>query len=324
MRLSVIIPNYNYGEFVGHAIESALALDWPDVEIIVVDDGSTDHSAKVIRSYGNKVTAIFQSNATQRVACNRGFEVATGDFIIFLDSDDMLDPAVAREAAAVWGPHVSKVQFQMMRVDHNGVALHSVFPAFAPMPTPKKLRDWSARGLAMPTPPGSGNVYARRFLEKIFPLDDSCGSFSDSACVAAAPFFGDVVTVAKPLVSYRMHGRNDSRVPDDSRFAREILRAKARFKFAGRFRKNDNSLKDASIFNSIEVLQFRVASLKLRPDIHPVAGDSVIRALRDAVRLFFESSSSRLNLRGAVLIWSFLTLLSPRGVGRKLVELRYR
>jgi len=324
MRLSVIIPNYNYGEFVGHAIDSALALDWPDVEVIVVDDGSTDHSAEVIRGYGNRVIAVFQANATQLVACNRGFEISTGDLIIFLDSDDMLAPSVAREAAAVWGPGVSKVQFQMMRVDGNGAPLNSVFPAFRPMPTPQKLRDWSARGLAMPTPPGSGNVYARWFLEKIFPLDDSCGHFSDSACLAAAPFFGDVVTVAKPLVSYRMHGRNDSRVPDDSRFAREILRAKSRFKFASRFQKDNVSIEDANVFNSIEVLQFRVASLKLRPDIHPVAGDSAAKALWDAVRLFFESSSSRLILRGAVLVWSFLILLSPRGLGRKLVELRYR
>ncbi|PXA96487.1 hypothetical protein DMC18_01345 [Caulobacter sp. D5] len=50
-KVSVVIPNYNYAEFVGAAIESALALDWPDVEVIVVDDGSTDHSKDVIGRY---------------------------------------------------------------------------------------------------------------------------------------------------------------------------------------------------------------------------------------------------------------------------------
>jgi glycosyltransferase involved in cell wall biosynthesis len=324
MRFSVIIPNYNYGDFVGRAIDSALALDWPDVEVIVVDDGSTDHSAAVIRSYGDKIIARFQTNATQRVACNDGFAASTGEMINFLDSDDMLAPSVAREAAAVWGRQVSKVQFQMMRVDAKGLRLNSVFPAFRPMPTPEKLRDWNARGLAMPTPPGSGNVYARWFLERIFPLDDSCGTFSDSACLVAAPLFGDVVTVAKPLVSYRVHERNDSRLDDDSRFAREIIRAAARLNFAERFQKNNDPEKSEAIFNSIEVLQFRVASMKLRPDIHPLPGDNMIKAMKDAIRLFFESSSSRLNLRGAVLVWSFLTLLSPRSLGRKLVALRYK
>src|ERR1700712_2880659 len=68
LRLSIIIPNYNYGNYVGLAIESALAVDWPDVEVIVVDDGSVDQSASVIRSFGERITAIFQDNATQRVA----------------------------------------------------------------------------------------------------------------------------------------------------------------------------------------------------------------------------------------------------------------
>jgi len=67
-RLSVIIPNYNYDQYVGAAIESALAIDWPDVEIIVVDDGSTDNSRAVIEAFGSKITAIFQENASQAAA----------------------------------------------------------------------------------------------------------------------------------------------------------------------------------------------------------------------------------------------------------------
>jgi len=324
MRLSVIIPNYNYGDFVGAAIDSALALDWPDVEVIVVDDGSTDHSADVIRGYGDRIIAIFQPNATQRVACNRGFARSTGDCVIFLDSDDLLAPSVIREAVAVWGAGISKVQFQMMRIDAAGRKLNSVFPAYRPMPTPAAMKAWSSRGLAAPAPPGSGNVYARWFLEKLFPIDDSCGTAPDSQCLAAAPVLGDVITVAKPLVFYRVHDRNSSRVPGDSSFAREILRSKARALFARRLQVAGVVASDDMVFNSIEVLQFRVASLKLRPDIHPLASDSRWRVLWDSVRLFFESSSSRLQLRAAVLAWTFLTMLSPMFVGRILIARRYR
>ena len=61
IRLSVVIPNYNYARFVGDAIDSALGLDWPHVEVIVVDDGSTDGSRAVIEAYGPRITALFRS-----------------------------------------------------------------------------------------------------------------------------------------------------------------------------------------------------------------------------------------------------------------------
>lgn len=109
MKFSIIIPNYNYGRFVGKAIESALAVEWPDVEVIVVDDGSTDNSRAIIESFGNSITAIFQPNGTQRVACNTGFAQSSGDAVIFLDSDDVLMPSVALEAAAAWSETVSKI-----------------------------------------------------------------------------------------------------------------------------------------------------------------------------------------------------------------------
>jgi GT2 family glycosyltransferase len=70
-RLSVVIPNYNYGRFIGSAIGSALALEWQDIEVIVVDDGSTDDSRSAIRGFGSRITAIFQENSakTRRYAC---------------------------------------------------------------------------------------------------------------------------------------------------------------------------------------------------------------------------------------------------------------
>jgi len=65
---SIIISNYNYADFLAEAIESALAVDWPDVEVIVVDDGSTDGSRDIIRSYGTRVIPVFQENSGQLAA----------------------------------------------------------------------------------------------------------------------------------------------------------------------------------------------------------------------------------------------------------------
>jgi hypothetical protein len=119
-----------------------------------------------------------------------------------------------------------------MRVDAEGKPTGSVFPAYQPLPVPQTMRDWQARGLATPTPPGSSNVYARWYVEKLFPLDDSCGDAPDSACLAEAVWFGDVVTVAKPLVFCRLHDRNDGRTPDPVGLPVRLHAARQRFSSA--------------------------------------------------------------------------------------------
>ena len=88
MKISVVIPAYNAEKHIARAIESVLAQTRPAEEIIVVDDGSSDGTAEVVRSFGDKVILIQQPNAGVSVARNKGIEHATGDWIAFLDSDD--------------------------------------------------------------------------------------------------------------------------------------------------------------------------------------------------------------------------------------------
>src|SRR5690348_14364165 len=104
MELSVIIANHNYGEFVAAAIESALAIDWPDKEVIVVDDASTDNSRTIIETFDTRVAAYFRPKSYQLGAHMFGFERSVGDVIIFLDADDLLEPEVMQEVTKVWYP----------------------------------------------------------------------------------------------------------------------------------------------------------------------------------------------------------------------------
>ncbi|MHC5083841.1 MAG: glycosyltransferase family 2 protein, partial [Planctomycetota bacterium] len=92
MKISVVIPAYNAEATVARAINSVLAQTRPADEIIVVDDGSTDNTAEVVRSFGEAVIFIQQENAGVSVARNKGIETATGDWIAFLDSDDEFLP----------------------------------------------------------------------------------------------------------------------------------------------------------------------------------------------------------------------------------------
>ena len=323
-RLSVVIANYNYERFVAAAIDSALALDWPDVEIVVVDDGSTDGSRAVIESYADRVHALFVENGGQRSAANRGFAESTGDVVVFLDSDDLLPPDLPAHVAAHLGPGVSKVQLQMQRIDGDGREVGQPFPDFDPVPSPAQIRDWVARTSAYPTPPGSGNAYARWFLDAIFPVGPEVGDFIDSACLAAAPFLGDVVSVPGVLVGYRQHGDNDSNLlKAPGRFGREVERARNRWAFAQQVRGVAGPADEGPLFRSRELLQLRVAACRMTEEGTGLTGDGRARMLLDSLRAPLQPGPEAVARRLLVAGWCLAALLAPRPVARRLVALRY-
>src|SRR5687768_2353721 len=108
--VSVVITNYNYADFVGAAIESALAQRYEPIEVVVVDDGSTDDSRDVISRY-HEIVAVFQPNGGQTSALNEGFRVARGDWICMLDADDLLKPGAIEHGMTKAGPRVAKIQW---------------------------------------------------------------------------------------------------------------------------------------------------------------------------------------------------------------------
>jgi len=325
LLFSVVIPNYNYGEFVGSAIDSALALEWPQVDVIVVDDGSTDDSRAVIGRYADRVTTIYQENAGQAAACTAGFARARGEVVIFLDSDDLLDRSMPGEIAKVWRPGVSKVQFQMKSIDEFGDDLGTVFPQYYRCPSAEDIRRWVLRTSAYPTPPGSGNAYSRDLLAQVFPLD-GLSTIADSYFLAAAPFLGDVVTVPKPLVSYRVHGRNDGAFSklDVQRFAREVARGMQRFAYAQRIATRAGfNLPDAARERSLGMLPYRVASFRLDRVRHPMPRDSVRAILHDALQAVASAQGVPWRSRLTLLAWTVLVLAAPGPLSEKLVLWRF-
>ncbi len=96
--VSVVIPCYNDENYVGEAIQSALEQTYPHLEVIVVDDGSTDDSPAMIRAFGDQVRCEQQSNQGAPAARNRGLEMAQGKYVKFLDADDVLaDGCIGRQ-----------------------------------------------------------------------------------------------------------------------------------------------------------------------------------------------------------------------------------
>ena len=92
-KISVVIPSYNQGQYIEDTIRSVVAQDYPNVEIIVMDGGSTDNSVDVIKKYESSLTYWqSQKDNGQSAAINEGFKKATGEFVTWLNSDDIFLP----------------------------------------------------------------------------------------------------------------------------------------------------------------------------------------------------------------------------------------
>ena len=102
--VSIIVPCFNSAAYVGDALESALAQSSPALEVIAVDDGSQDDSSKVIRAFGSRVTLISQRNSGVSAARNAALDRSRGEYVLFLDADDLLDPEAVRTLTAATHP----------------------------------------------------------------------------------------------------------------------------------------------------------------------------------------------------------------------------
>ncbi len=228
--VTILINNFNYGRFLLEAIESALGQTYQPVEVLVVDDGSTDDSREVIARYGGRVRTLFKPNGGQTSTFNAGFRHARGDVILFLDADDTLLPAAVENAVALFeSGDVSQVHWPLWEIDAEG-GRNGAFRPRAPMPE----GDLKARMLAEGPdsclhPPTSGSAWSRRFLAQVLPLPEierehRLGSASADACLSTlAPLFGRIQTIREPQGCYRIHGQND--------YAGQALNRKVRHDF---------------------------------------------------------------------------------------------
>jgi glycosyltransferase involved in cell wall biosynthesis len=267
MKLSVIIANHNYADFVGAAISSALGIDWPDKEVIVVDDASTDDSRKVIDGFRDRVAAYFRPKSHQLGVHMFGFEQSTGDVIIFLDADDLLEPEVMQEIARVWRPGVSKVQYRMNLIDATGTQLGSAIPQFPPKDDPERLRRTFLRTMTYATPPGSGNAYSRDYVRNAFAMAPATIPQSDAVLVTLAPMMGDILTIRKPLSRYRIHATNTMALQslDAAKFRSHLQQdAELALLFATASRTLHLPVVDDPLSRSFNHLQYRLIGLGWR------------------------------------------------------------
>jgi Glycosyl transferase family 2 len=211
--ISVILTSFNYERYIGEAIASALEQDGGQTEVIVVDDGSSDGSRGVIESFGERVTAVFTTNRGQAAAQNTGYELSSGEGVIFLDADDVLLPSAVRSVTEAFADgSVAKVHWTLPVIDADGhrsgilqdreLAEGDLRPFF--------FGDGPLSDGTMPSPPCSGNAYARWYLEQVMPTpEDVYFRSPDEYLFGLAPAYGPIVRI-EPQSLYRVHGINAS------------------------------------------------------------------------------------------------------------------
>lgn len=205
--VSVIIPAHNAARFLPAAIESGLAQTYRPIELIVVDDGSTDDTPRVVRTFGEAVRYIWQENRGVSAARNRGIEDARGELVALLDADDeWLSPKLAMQVARmVASPDAVVVFTGAIAVDERTRAERRIMNWVEPDMVTALLYYGNLVG------PPSGALVRREALVKVEGFDPQLSQSADWDMWLRLATVGHFEYVDAPLVRYRVHHRNMSR-----------------------------------------------------------------------------------------------------------------
>lgn len=204
--VTVVIPNYNYAHYLREAIDSALAQTYDPVEVIVVDDGSSDGSREVIESYGTRIKSIFQQNQGVSAARNNGAAAGRGEFIAFLDADDVWLPEKLEKQAAAFAvdDEIGLVHVGVADIDENGNELRRQLDG---------LSGDVARELLLLERPvilggGSGLAVRRTAFDEVGGFDTRMSTSADwDLCLGVSRRYR-VAFIPEVLLRYRIHGSN--------------------------------------------------------------------------------------------------------------------
>lgn len=210
LLVSILINNYNYGRFLGKAIDSALEQTYPYVEVVVVDDGSTDDSRQVMAGYQGRIVPVLKENGGQASAFNVGFAASQGAIICFLDSDDLFCPEKAAEVARIYQAQqgIGWIFHPVKFLDESTGMVSA--PASSIAPGKYDCRPAIRKGkLLFPGPATSGLCFSRSLLKQILPMPEADQvALSDRYLKQVGMGLEKGYYCREPLAIQRIHGEN--------------------------------------------------------------------------------------------------------------------
>jgi glycosyltransferase involved in cell wall biosynthesis len=206
--ITVVITTYNYGRYVEQAIDSVVSQDFPQeqVQIVVVDDGSTDDTAERVKKYGARVEYFRQANEGQASALNLGISKARGEILALLDADDLFLPGkLARVAEAFErNPAVGMVYHPMQEWHmQSGERRDSKHPLVS-----GDVHKELDRFFFYIPHPTSCVAFRRKCLHPLLPIPEEIRMLADGYLVTLFPFVSPILALPEVLVVYRIHGAN--------------------------------------------------------------------------------------------------------------------
>lgn len=201
--VSVVIPCFNGAPFLGEALESVLNQTHPALEVIVVDDGSKDESAAIAESFGPPVRVIQQSNQGESVARNRGIDEAKGEWIAFLDADNLWKPTKLEKQCEAIGPGVVCV--------HTNTFLFGTEDGVVDVSRTSPEIRYSIGHVCVSNPISPSSILVRRDLPTRFPVWTRYGE--DLIYNLDLVTQGSICLVAEPLTGVRRHHISQSNNP---------------------------------------------------------------------------------------------------------------
>jgi glycosyltransferase involved in cell wall biosynthesis len=212
--VSVLITCFNYGAYVGEAIESALEQTYPPAEIIVSDDASHDNSCDVVESYisrGLNIRLLRNPHGGMAANLNAAYRNCTGDVICLLDADDTFMPRKVETVVNAFraNPAAGFAIHRASLVD-NQKRQRGVYPLLSALPFGDCTQiTYDNAGILMGLPPTTNLALRREVADLIFPIPVEYTGYAEQMIHRLAPLMTEVCAVDMPLARWRLHGRND-------------------------------------------------------------------------------------------------------------------
>jgi glycosyltransferase involved in cell wall biosynthesis len=201
--VSIVTPTYNQAEYVAETIRSVLAQDYPNIEYVVLDDGSTDDTPAVLRQFDGQVRWERHANMGQSNTLNKGWQQARGEYLGYLSSDDRLLPhAISRLVNAIEShPEVSVVYCDFDLIDKHGQVVRKLTSP-----------DFDHRQLVeeLNCQPGVGVLFRRAVFEQTGGWKPELRKIPDFEFWLRASRFGPFLRVPETLSQYRVHEQSAS------------------------------------------------------------------------------------------------------------------
>ena len=237
MLVTILVNNFNYSKYIKCAIDSALSQTYSDIEVIVVDDGSTDGSQEIIKSYGNTIISVFKNNGGQASAFNAGFAKSKGEIICFLDSDDFFTPEKVKKIVKYFQdyPGIGWIFHELSYVDKLGKKLPLERSSQIDIERVVDFRETLIKGKRFSYSLPCGLCFKRNIIEKILPMPEAENvTLSDNYIKYAALALSPGLLSTNKLAVQRIHDNNTYTFRQDI----EKLRAEINIKTGFYLRRN--------------------------------------------------------------------------------------